>query len=68
MDSVKGESAFGAAMVTCTAGDSCIVCVFCTCNWAVPGLARLLLPIVPDNVLESTTAVVTRVPFQRIAA
>ena len=68
MDSANEEGVFGAAMVTCTAGDSCIVCVFCTCNLAVPGVARLLLPIVPDNVFESTTAVVTWAPFQRIAA
>jgi len=59
---------FAAAMTTGTACESCIVCVFWTCNWTVAGVVRLLLPIVPDNVLASTTVVVSAAPFQRMAA
>jgi hypothetical protein len=55
-------------ITTGTACDAAIVCVFCTCNLAVLGVARLLGPTVPDNVLASTTVVATAVPFQRIAA
>jgi hypothetical protein len=70
MEIVRGfeELPLAGAMVTGTEGDSCIVWVFCTCNWAVPGLARLLLPIVPDNVLASTMVVVRLAPFHRMAA
>jgi hypothetical protein len=69
MESVRGEEPVpAAAMTTRTAGDSCIVCVFCTCNWAVPGFARLLLPTVLVSVLASTTVVGRVAPFQRIAA
>jgi hypothetical protein len=67
---VSGEdpSVLGGAMTSGTAGDACMVCVFCTCSWTVAGLAMLLLPIVPDNVLASTEVVATGAPFQRMAA
>ena len=67
---VSGEdpSVLGGAMTSDTAGDACMVCVFCTWSWTVAGLARLLLPIVPATVLASTDVVANGVPFQRMAA
>ena len=43
--------------------DSCIVCVLRTCTCTVAGVTKLLLPIVPANVLASTTVVAIAMPF-----
>jgi hypothetical protein len=64
----EGEPEFAGAITSGTACDDCIVCVFCTCNCTVAGVAMLLPPTVPDKVLASTTVVVSGAPFQRIAA
>lgn len=67
---VRGEEEpeFAGAMMSGTACDDCIVCVFCTCTCTVAGEAMLLPPTVLDSVLASTTVVVSGEPFQRIAA
>jgi hypothetical protein len=69
MVSVVGVGVVLAGAITSgTACDAAIVCVFCTCNWTVLGVTRLLGPTVPDNVFASITVVATAVPFHRIAA
>jgi hypothetical protein len=64
----EGELESAGAMTRGTAADACIVWVFCTFNWIVPGVAMLLLAIVPDKVLLSTAVVVSGESFQRMAA
>jgi hypothetical protein len=51
-----------------TAVDSCPVSLFCTFSWTVAGTATILLPTVPERVLESITVVASALPFQRITA
>ena len=65
---VGAEPELAPVIANGTAGDACIVCVFWTCNSTVVGVARLVLPMVLDSVLESTTVVDNGAPFQRIAA
>jgi hypothetical protein len=53
---------------TGTVCDSAIVAGFWTCSFAVEGVARLPLPMVPVRVVELTREVMTGEPFQRMTA
>jgi hypothetical protein len=48
--------------------DSAIVSWFWTCSFAVEGVARLPLPMVPVRVVELTREVLSGEPFQRMTA
>lgn len=53
-------------MTTGTDVEEAFVTVFCTCSWAVEGVATILLASGLDRVFESTTDVESAVPFQRM--
>jgi hypothetical protein len=69
VDSVRVEAdapVAGVVMTTGTEVEEAFVTVFCTCNWAVEGVATMLLASEVDRVFESTTDVESALPFQRM--
>lgn len=64
----RGDGTFVAAWTIAigTDGDAAPVWSFWTCTWAVPGTAILPPWTEPERVVELTTEVASRLPFQRM--